>query len=256
MAYTYLTESSPKTQKGEAAGYLTAILYLAPSDLSGKNVCPNATPECVALCLNTAGRAGIMKSGETSNAIQRARIARTNAFFADRCAFIETLSRDIYYLQRRAAKLGLKPAVRLNGTSDLRFDRFTTTSGETLMTRHSDVQFYDYTKSHGKAIEFAAGKLPANYHVTFSRSENTSRVDLQEMLSLGINVAVPFVGDMRLLPAALQLSVDPAFHSFVVDGDETDLRFLDPQSKGGRIVALTAKGKAKRTVGGFVVDCR
>ena len=37
-----------------------------------------------------------------------------------------------------------------------------------------------------------------------------------------------------------------------LDGDLTDMRFLDPQ--GGYVVALYAKGKAKRDTSGFVQD--
>ena len=38
-------------------------------------------------------------------------------------------------------------------------------------------------------------------------------------------------------------------YQHVVDGNETDLRFLDPK---GVIVALTATGKARKDKGGFV----
>ena len=51
--------SQTKMAKGEAHGYKTAILHLAPYDLSGKNVCPKATKGpggCIAPCLNTSGR--------------------------------------------------------------------------------------------------------------------------------------------------------------------------------------------------------
>ena len=78
-----LTESNPKVQKGTAYGYLTAILHFAPSRLSGvMNACAWATEGCIRSCLNKAGRGGIIRKGEDTNAIQRARIARTR-FFAD-----------------------------------------------------------------------------------------------------------------------------------------------------------------------------
>ena len=38
----------------------------------------------------------------------------------------------------------------------------------------------------------------------------------------------------------------------VYDGDDTDVRFLDP--KGGYVIGLRAKGKAKKDKTGFVVQ--
>ena len=65
--------SQTKMAKGEKYGYKTAILHLAPFDLSIKNVCPKASKECAAACLNTSGR-GQMVS------VQNARIKKTNYF--------------------------------------------------------------------------------------------------------------------------------------------------------------------------------
>jgi hypothetical protein len=64
-------DANPKTIKGQKQGYMTAVLYLAPANLSGWEVCPMSTKGCRAACLNTAGRAGIFKKGETTNAIQK-----------------------------------------------------------------------------------------------------------------------------------------------------------------------------------------
>ena len=49
--------TNAKTSKGDDENTLTAILYLAPNTISGYNVCPNASPGCIASCLFTAGRA-------------------------------------------------------------------------------------------------------------------------------------------------------------------------------------------------------
>lgn len=243
--YRYLTEASPKTIKGELLRFLTAILYLSPSTSSGiANVCPFASQGCIATCLNTAGRAGIFRKGETDNIIQRARRRRTADFFSDRQAFISALHVDVDKLRARARRLNMRPAVRLNGTSDLRFDIF----ARSLFYAFPDVQFYDYTKDIRKALAFAAGELPPNYHVTFSWSE-TNGVDVARALSAGVSVAIPYRGNAAYLAAA----VDAPEGVTVVDGDYHDLRFLDP---AGCLVALTAKGKARRDATGFVVDAQ
>ena len=39
-------DNNAKTVKGQKYGYLTAILYLAPSNESGFNVCPQASNGC------------------------------------------------------------------------------------------------------------------------------------------------------------------------------------------------------------------
>ena len=91
-----LTESNPKTQKGTAHGFLTAILHFAPSRLSGvMNACAWATEGCIRSCLNKAGRGGIIRKGEDTNAIQRARIARTRFFADNRAEFLAQLSKEI-----------------------------------------------------------------------------------------------------------------------------------------------------------------
>jgi len=107
-----LTVENAKTTKGEDLGFLTGILYLAPSRVSGRNVCSHASEGCIAVCLYLAGM------GVFSN-VQKARIAKTLLFFKDPLAFIELLEKDIIALIKKAKKLNLKPCVRLNGTSDL-----------------------------------------------------------------------------------------------------------------------------------------
>lgn len=229
-ALKLLTTGNPKTEKGAALGYLTAILHLAPADLSGRNLCPWASPACIAACLNTAGRGGIFKRGETSNAIQRARIARSQWFADDRPGFIAALLHEIAAHVRRAHRHGLRPCVRLNGTSDLPWERI----APEIFATFPDVVFYDYTKAPHRMRE----ALPGNYSLTFSRSE----VNGAEVLRLpaDANVAVVFA---KALPETW--SGRP-----VIDGDRTDLRFLDAR---GVVVGLRAKGRAKRDTSGFVI---
>ena len=229
MSKSLLTTENAKTSKGAAFGYLTGILYLTPSNLSGKQLCPNASPGCIAGCLNTAGRGAF-------NSIQKARLAKTMRFINDRKAFVEQLRVDIRALERKAKRLGLKPCVRLNGTSDLPWE----TIAPQLFKEFSHVQFYDYTKSYLRMVQFKNNGMPSNYHLTFSRSEINGGVS-DHVLNLGGNVAVVYGGNdaQNFISKGL-----------VVNGDLHDLRFLDTP---GKIVALTAKGKAKKDQSGFVV---
>lgn len=239
-----LTVGNPKLVKGQKQGYLSFVLHLAPSILSGYNTCPMASKGCAAACLNTAGRGGIFKKGESTNNIQRARIRRTVMFFEQRDAFMATLVNDIKLGIKQAEKQGLIPVFRLNGTSDIRWETVeVTVDGITynnVMGLFPNIQFYDYTKLNNRR------KLPHNYHLTFSRSEsNDADVD---MVINGIE-GVRTSSDMNI---AVVFDKLPATYLGrpVINGDETDLRFLDPRRV---IVGLKAKGKAKKDPSGFTV---
>ena len=226
-----LTVGNPKILKGTAFGYLTAILHLAPGRLSGFNVCPGASLACLDACLNTAGRGGIIKKGETTNTIQKARLRKTLAFFNETETFMLQLAKEIGNSVMLANKHGLTPAIRLNGTSDIRWENEKVGNFANLMEMFPNVIFYDYTKLANRR------NLPPNYRLTFSLSESND-VSAEQALAAGMNVAVVF----RNLP--------PTFMGRpVIDGDVSDLRFLDPM---GVIVGLKAKGKAKKDTSGFV----
>lgn len=231
---------SPKLNKGRARGYSSAVLHLAPGRLSGFNVCSRASAGCLAGCLNTAGHGGIIKRGETTNAVQTARIARTRWFFENRSAFLTQLAGEIETHIRRARAHGMTPVVRLNGTSDIPWERVNL-NGRTMFEMFPEIQFYDYSKIVERALAYANGQMPTNYHVTFSRSESNSQ-EVARVLAAGGNVAVVFK------TAALPTSWHGAT---VANGDQDDLRFLDP---AGCVVGLKAKGKAKKDTSGFVVD--
>lgn len=223
-----------KTIKGTAFNWMTGILYLAPSDEAKViNTCPNASAGCRISCLFTAGRGAF-------NNVREARIKKTLYFKENRQAFLKDISSDIIALQKKAQKKGMKACIRLNGTSDLPWERMMDADGLTLMQRHSDVQFYDYTKSLKRMKEYLRGEMPGNYHLTFSRSES-NQAEADEVLKLGGNVAIVYKNPPS-----------PSFYStpVVINGDESDLRFTDPQ---GAIVALKAKGKAKKDTSGFVL---
>lgn len=228
-----LSTGNPKLMKGEKKGYLSFVLHLAPSDLSGYNTCPMASAGCRAACLNTAGRGGLFKKGETTNTIQTARIRKTRMFFENRAEFISQLVADIRLGIRQAEKLGMIPAFRLNGTSDIPWENVPVNDATNIMSLFPNVQFYDYTKRENRR------NLPTNYHLTLSRSETNEVACFTP--SQPYNVAVVF--NSKVLPT--EYKGRP-----VVNGDDTDLRFLDPV---GVVVGLTAKGKAKKDPSGFTV---
>jgi hypothetical protein len=68
-------------------------------------------------------------------------------------------------------------------------------------------------------------------------------LDVYRALAEGMNVATVF-GIKKTLPMPETYNGRPVFN-----GDESDLRFLDPK---GVIVGLYAKGKAKKDTSGFV----
>ncbi len=221
-----------KTVKGEKFGVITGIQYLAPADVSGHNTCPNASEGCKAACLFTAGMAGAFAS------VNKARTEKTLFFFRNRAEYGKQLVNEIAALVKKAKKKNLIPAVRLNGTSDLAWESIQF-DGKSIMEHFPAVQFYDYTKSAKRAKRHAEGKMPANYHLTFSRSES-NQAEVLDVIQSGGNVAVVFHDK---LPATY-------LGKPVVDGDESDLRFNDAK---GVIVGLKVKGKAKQDTSGFAV---
>ena len=236
-----LSVGNPKTLKGQSVGYLTFILHLAPASVSGYNTCPKATEGCKAACLNTAGRGGMFKKGETTNVIQQARIRKTQFFFEERNGFMEWLVADIKLGIKQAEKKGMIPAFRLNGTSDLAWEKYAVTVDgvvyNNIFEAFPNIQFYDYTKILGRKV-----KGIANYHLTFSAADGNDS-DVYRAIAEGLNVATVF-GIKKTEPMPETYNGRPVFN-----GDESDLRFLDPK---GVIVGLYAKGKAKKDISGFV----
>ena len=182
--FKLLSTANPKIQKGTAKGYLSFILHLAPARLSGKEVCPKRTAGCTAACLNTAGRGGMFRRGETTNVIQQARVRKTKMFFDQREAFMAALVADINKAVKMSAKLGLTPAIRLNGTSDLSWEKYEAAHGKNIFELFDYVQFYDYTKVLGRKV-----KHLKNYHLTFSAADGNDS-DVAEALLQGMNVTV------------------------------------------------------------------
>jgi len=217
--------TNTKLAKSGAYGYHTYSLALAPHNVSGYNVCAHASTGCSGACVSSSGR------GKIRNVID-ARVRRTKLFFEDRKEFMRQLEFEIGIAIATARHNGYEPAFRLNTFSDINWENYG------VIQKFPDVAFYDYSKNYQRMLRYAYGSLPDNYHLTFSRSESND-VDVQQVMRLGRNVAVVF----NEVPAVWHGKT-------VVDGDEHDLRFLDPE---GVVVGLKVKGDGKKDSTGFVL---
>ncbi len=228
-------EANPKIAKGIQYGYLTAPLHLAPAKLSGYQVCPMSSAGCRAACLNTAGRGVYSK-------VQQARIRKTKLFFEDRKEFFRLICKDIESLQRKAKSLSLRPALRLNATSDIAWESFELpNTSKNVFLAYPEIQFYDYSKVIKRLSLFKMSPMK-NYHLTFSKSEEN---DLNVLMAENHKYNIAVVFDKELPKTYSGFLKDYS----VIDGDTHDLRFLDPK---GVVVGLRAKGKAKKDESGFV----
>jgi len=247
MTYKLLgVGNNAKTIKGDGSEYLTAILYMTPYkvwvETLGRysNSCPMAEQAgCIDACLNTAGRGAF-------NNVQSARMRKAQWFYNDRTSFMDQLVVDVMKFQRYCKKRGIQPCVRLNGTTDIQWENIKI-GDYNIFELFPDVQWYDYTKIANRR---KVKDIP-NYHLTWSYSNADPRYAamLDKAIENGMNAAVVFRSNF--------IEVKPkCWHTWngypVIDGDKDDLRFLDP--KGGHIVALYAKGKAKKDTSGFVQE--
>lgn len=226
-----LTKSNVKIEKSKARGYITSGIHLAPGNLSGFEVCRGRSPGCTESCLNETGH-GVLKS------VQRSRILKTQLLFTNRHGFMEQLFHEVHLAVNYAARKAMQACFRLNLTSDQPWETMRH-NGKTIMEAFPNTWFYDYTKIPQRVRQYLAGKMPENYHLTFSRSESNQKVT-ENLMSLGANVAVVF---HKVLPATY-------LGRPVVNGDADDLRFLDPANV---VVGLVSKGKAKKDESGFVI---
>ena len=229
-----------KTIKGNKKGFMTAIQYLSPYKSSGVNLCPNAkNANCHEACLVSSGRMVMAVD---------ARLRRTKLYLTNQAEYFNQLTKEITAFIKKASKKGLTPLVRLNGTSDIRFENIGFYSEgvyyRNIMERFEDVQFYDYTKipNREKSIN-GVQNFPTNYDLTFSYSGAKGFEKFNDRaLKEGKRVAVVF-DKVENIPLTF-------LGRKVVSGDETDIRHLDPVNT---IVALYAKGKARKDESGFVV---
>ena len=223
---------NPKTDKNQSVegleNIVVLLLNLAPADLSGFNVCPMASQGCKSACLHTAGNP-VFQAQKDKGRINRARF-----YMQDRDKFMTQLTRELVNFVKWCDKNKKIGVVRLNTTSDISWENYN------LFEKFPMLQFYDYTKIQKRALKFARGEYPPNYHLTYSLNEdNYDRA--VEVLNEGGNIAVVFRKDLP----------DTFMGKKVVNGDLHDLRYLDPKNV---VVGLKAKGKAKTDYSGFVMD--
>jgi hypothetical protein len=233
MSYSLLSFSNPKILKGRNvySEYLSAILHLSPVNTK---ICPyQDIAGCKEACLNTAGRGGIIKKGETTNVIQLARERKTKLYLEARDIFMSYLIADIQKFVRYCGKKDKLPCLRLNGTSDIQWEHIKI-DGQNIFEMFPDVQFYDYTKIPTRKVE-----QYKNYHLTWSYSEASSKY-AQYFDTIEYNIAVVFKGTMPIHYKGRE----------VIDGDISDIRFKD---KPNVVVGLKAKGKARQDMSGFVI---
>jgi hypothetical protein len=224
-----LGSTNSKTAKNSLDTY---ILYLSPFNQNsfGINVCPKASPGCIASCLFSAGR------GRFSNVIN-ARTNKTDFLLSDKLGFVTMLTNELIKINNKAIKEGKKVAIRLNGTSDLDFVGMVKNKLNFDLLSLENLVYYDYTKIYGKALKY---KDATNYFVTLSLAENSNLLEIREALNLGINVSAVFKKDIpeKLLGFP------------VIDGDKTDIEMI---FNTGVILGLKAKGKAKKDLTGFAI---
>lgn len=236
-----LTTNNAKTTKGDYLGYSTAVCYMAPADIAspgGKTVCPFAVHAgCKSSCLYSAGRGRF-------NSVQTARMNRTRLYYEDKDAFMALLHAEISLHIAQAERSGMIPAVRLNGTSDIPYERipyyFNGRTYANIFDAFPETTFYDYTKTAARI----GRDLPDNYDLTFSFSgalEFASHVE--KALKYGARIAVVFRGGMP----------ETYLRRPVVNGDAHDLTFLHPR---GVVLGLSAKGGAKKDPSPFIVDVK
>ena len=237
-------ESNAKLKKGITEKADVMLLHMLPHNKADvlmnrkvkRTLCPFAKlAECHVACLNTAGRGGIVKRGETTNAIEVARLRRSLYYLDDRENFLAQLHKEITAFMNKCKRNNKKPCIRLNGTSDIQYE-YELYQGKNMFEHFPEIQFYDYTKIPTRKVEH----IP-NYHLTWSYSEANKKY-AERFNEVSNNKAVVFrTKDLPSMFKGLK----------VIDGDTHDMRFLDEPNS---VVGLKAKGQAKKDTSGFVID--
>lgn len=227
--FILLSPFNEKTPKGEEAGYLTAMMYLAPHTLGGgKTLCPHSTPACREGCLYSAGR------GQTPR-VENARLRRTKLYLDERDAFLDQLVGELVLMQRAADEHGLKLAIRLNGTSDILWERELMEEGRTVFDLFPRATFYDYTRTPA-----AHRRVPENWRLTFSLADDPLEAAIEHFRAGRSVAAVVPDAERQWIGGWIEVGEQVVT---VIDGDEHDLRFLDPAPA---LVLLKPKGRLRR----------
>ena len=269
-------DSSTKTAKSNKlfAKYFNAIQYLAPATMAtgpgGINLCPSHTPGCYGVngenCIAGSGRYDHWeKEGSLGAKFRATLIARTRFFLGDPYNYLERLLAEIDHLNRHAKERGKKLALRLNGTSDIPWEKMTghlhgpdpggrDIQFSELFGRYPDVIFYDYTKVVSRVVkDDKPVAIPSNYYLTFSESERNAEQVARVIRYTSVNVAVVQPQKTKIEGRRDAEDLDEEYlrekygRQSIVDGDLHDLRFRDPPNS---IVGLRAKGGLKRAAPG------
>jgi hypothetical protein len=220
-----LTYNNPKTLKGENFGWMTGIISFLPGDLSGYEVCGARTEHCFEHCLSHSTYFMRFKANYA------ARLKRTKFFFENRQEFMNQLYKETEKFLKKAEKNNLKPCIRPNGGQDIWWETETN-----YIQDFPQIQFYDYTKW---PVPKRLPGCPDNYYLLYSFNGVNKTACLHHLRG-GINVAIPTNNKEE----AAKVWLKRGFKS--VDGDISDLRFLDPSP---RVVLLSPKGTLRKKEG-------
>ena len=225
-------DTNAKTIKGVKYNIETAILYLSPGTKSGCNLCPmSRIAMCEEPCLDEAGRGAM-------GTVQMSRLRKTLYMLQYPELFYAQLKREIEKHCIHAVKKDFIPAIRLNGTSDWRWENYIWDFMVDMHTTYG-AKFYDYAKLVNCSIHDADV-----YDLTFSYSGvKEYKFFVSKALEQRLRMAVVFRTRENIPSEFMGMEC--------VDGDDSDVRFIEPH---GVVVALYAKGKAKKDTSGFVVD--
>jgi len=236
LSYLGSINSSAKIIKNRKVSNVnTYVLYLAPANQSGYNVCPYSTKECRLGCLATSGRAKMeLNSTKRDNIIQNSRIIKTKLFFEHNEFFMQWLIAEIEAEKRKSEAKGIPFSARLNGTSDIQWEHYKV-DNKNIFELFPDVQFYDYTKNYRRMFSTSLYK---NYHLTYSYNGKNEN-ECIEVLKNKMNIAIIFnVKNVEQFPTH--------WNGFeVINGDLTDYR---PNDGEGVIVGLKWKNIANKDV--------
>lgn len=225
---------SSKLIKGIKKNYLTYGIYLAPSNTSGYSVCSHDA-HCKNHCLATSGMNKLEIWGG-KNKIQNSRIKKTILYAVNREYFTNIVVAEIKKFQLQAQLDNAEFCVRINCTSDINLETLQL-NGKNILEIFPDTQMYEYTKN--PQLLDLVNKYP-NLHYTLSYT-GYNWLSCEKALNNGVNVAIVF--ESKKLPKT--------FKGYkVINGDETDLRFLDPK---GVIIGLKYKINHRNRIDNKVV---
>lgn len=252
--WAILDVGNAKTWKGTKFDYLTGVLYLAPANRAdpARTVCPWAK-RCIRPCLTESGFGSQVS-------VKDARIRKTLFFLNRRKEFVALLHEAIKGLVDTAAANGLRPALRLNGTSDIAWESI---EGGILAKDFGDRLIrYEYSKGPNRVSDWLHGTPSSNPDWPYARSNGAGAFrdvrnyalvfslggkhddQIPALLKRGANVAaawkskkmMPAMSSGFVVPGGGTIKFDKEYP--VIDGDSTDLRFADPSPA---IVGLSAK---------------